>query len=250
MEALAGAASGRPPRWGGGCGSRTSGDQRGSRRLGELVRSACAGRACYVRPMSQRAIVEPPIARTMSLEEWANMPEDEPGELVNGHLVEEEVADNLHEVIVSWFLQILANWARPRKGIVLGSEAKYALTEGRGRKPDFSVFFTRDRKLPRKGAIAIPPDLMVEVVSPTPRDGRRDRVEKLREYAKFGLRWYWIVDPRLRSLEILRLGDDGHYANVVSAAEGVIDVPSCEGLTIDLDALWAEVDEMVEPEDE
>lgn len=204
--------------------------------------------------MSQRAIIEPPPPREMSLEEWADMPEDEPGELVNGQLVEEEVADNPHEVIVSWLLHVLSNWARPRKGLVLGSEAKYALAEGRGRKPDLSMFFARDRKLPRKGAIRTPPDLMVEVVSPTPRDGRRDRVEKLREYAKFGLRWYWIVDPRLRSLEILRLGDDGHYANVVSAADGVIEVPSCEGLTIDLDALWSEVDEVVEganePEDE
>jgi Uma2 family endonuclease len=200
--------------------------------------------------MNQSAIVEPSCAREMSLEEWANMPEDEPGELVDGQLVEEEVADNPHEVIVSWLFQILINWARPRKGIVLGSEAKYALTERRGRKPDLSAFFTRDRKLPRKGAITIPPDVMIEVVSPTPRDGRRDRVEKLREYAKFGLRWYWIVDPRLRSLEILRLGDDGHYANIVSAAEGVIEVPSCEGLTIDLDALWREVDEVVEGSDE
>lgn len=200
--------------------------------------------------MSQRAIVEPPVAREMSLEEWADMSEDEPGELVNGQLVEEEVVDNPHEVVVSWLLQLLSNWARPRKGVVLGSEAKYALADGRGRKPDLSAFFTRDRKLPRKGAIKVPPDLMIEVVSPTPRDGRRDRVEKLREYAKFGLRWYWIVDPRLRSLEILRLGDDGHYANVVSAADGVIEVPSCEGLTIDLDALWSEVDEVVEGADE
>ncbi|MEP7122853.1 MAG: Uma2 family endonuclease [Byssovorax sp.] len=200
--------------------------------------------------MTQRGSIKPPIARAMSLEEWADMPEDEPGELVDGQLIEEEVADTPHEVIVSWFVQVLNNWARPRKGVVLGSEAKYALHEGRGRKPDLSVFFTRDRKLPRKGAITIPPDLIVEVVSPTPRDGRRDRVEKLREYAKFGLRWYWIVDPRLRSLEILRLGDDGHYTNVVSAADGAIEVPSCEGLVIDLDALWSEVDEVVEGPDE
>ena len=82
--------------------------------------------------MSQRAIVEPPIARAMSLEERANMPDDEPGEFVDGRLVEEETADNPHEVIVNWFVQVLTNRARPRKGIGLGSEAKSALAEGRG----------------------------------------------------------------------------------------------------------------------
>ena len=51
--------------------------------------------------MSQGAIVEPSIARAMSLEEWAAMPDDEPGKLVNGQLIEEEAADIPHEVIVS-----------------------------------------------------------------------------------------------------------------------------------------------------
>ena len=92
---------------------------------------------------------------------------------------------------------------------------------------------------------------MVEVVSPTPQDGRRDRVEKLYEYAAFGVRWYWIVDPRLRTLEILKLGDDRHYAHVLSASDGAIEMPGCEGLTIDLDELWREIDEILAegPED-
>lgn len=192
------------------------------------------------------AILDAP--QHMSDEEWANMPEDEPGELVDGRLEEEEVAGSPHEVIVSALLYVLMVWARPRGGLVLPSDTKYALTKRRGRKPDISVFLARDRKLPRRGANRIPPDIMVEVMSPTPRDHRRDRIQKLREYAAFGVRSYWLVDPEARTIEILRLGEDGRYAHALDAEEGTVDVPGCEGLTLDLDALWREIDERVEDE--
>ena len=186
----------------------------------------------------------PPGEPRMSLDAWAAMPEDEPGELVDGRLVEEEVADAPHEAVVSWVSYRLMGWAEPRKSLVLGSEAKFAVSAVGGRKPDLSVFFALDRKLPRRGPIHVPPDIMIEVVSPTPRDGRRDRVEKLREYAAFGVRWYWLVDPRLRTVEILKLGEDRHYTTRVSVSEGSVAVPGCEGLALDLDALWMRVREV------
>jgi Uma2 family endonuclease len=184
----------------------------------------------------------------MTTEEWEQLGEDEPGELVDGLLQEEEVADSPHEVIVSALLYLLLAWARRGGRRVLASETKYALPRGRGRKPDISVFLTRDRKLPRRGAIRHPPDIMIEVISPDPRDRRRDRIEKLGEYAAFGVSWYWLFDPEARSLEILKLGEDGRYVHALDAADGTIAVPGCEGLTIDLDALWRELDDEIEPE--
>jgi Uma2 family endonuclease len=195
--------------------------------------------------VTQSAIPEASPMPSMSLAQWELLPEDEPGELVDGRLEEEEVSSFVHELIVLWFGSLLRAWARPRGGFVFGSDAKFVLKPTRGRKPDLSVFLPGGRKPPSHGASRIPADIMVEVVSPTPRDGRRDRVEKVKEYAAFGVRWYWIVDPELRSFEILELEPSGRYALAVSMADGAVsEVPGCEELVIDLDALWAEADQL------
>lgn len=74
------------------------------------------------------------------------------------------------------------------------------------------------------------------------------RPEKLGEYAAFGVRWYWLVDPYARSLEVLQLGEAGRYIHALDVVDGVVVVPGCEGLTLDLSALWREIDELVEEE--
>ncbi len=82
-------------------------------------------------------------------EAWAHLPEDEPGELVDGSLVEEEVPDWIHETAVVWLIRVLAAWAAPRGGFVGGSELKYLLRKGSGRKPDVSIILPGQR--PRRG---------------------------------------------------------------------------------------------------
>jgi Uma2 family endonuclease len=79
-------------------------------------------------------------------------------------------------------------------------------------------------------------------VTPTPRDEQRDRIEKMTEYARFGAKHYWLVDPALQAFEIFGLTAGGNYEKLVGVTAGRIDpVPGCAGLTIDVDALWAEL---------
>ena len=194
--------------------------------------------------MSTNAIGTTP--RDMTLEEWAALPEDTPGELVDGILVEEEVTDWIHDLVVMWLAARLMAWVEPLGGSVGGSGAKFAVSPRRGRIPDLAVYLS-GRRAPKRGVIHTPPDLAVEVVSPTPEDQRRDRIEKTREYSAFGIRCYLLVDPATRLIEGFELAPSGRYELALAASDGTVAIPGCDGLMIDLDALWRYLDEQAGP---
>jgi Uma2 family endonuclease len=192
--------------------------------------------------MAEAASVDQLLGPQISLEEWIELPEDFPGEFVDGRLVEEEVTDYLHEVLVAWLARQLGNWAEGADAIVAGSEAKFVLSSSLGRKPDLTVYFA-GRRPPARGGVRLPPDIAVEVISSTPRDQRRDRVHKMADYASFGIRFYWIVDPQQRTLEIYERDVRGVYVERLKTTGGRIgDVPGCPGLTLDVDLMWTQVD--------
>ena len=179
----------------------------------------------------------------LSVDEWFGLPEDEPGELVDGILVEEEVPDVAHELIVTWVTALLRVWLRGRGGLVLGSGAKLKVGEGRGRMPDASAYLPGGAKPPLRGPVEVPPDIAIEVVSVTPKDMRRDRIEKMSDYADFRIRFYWLIDPVARLLEVYELEDGGLYRRALGVSGGRVEsVPGCPGLVLDLEELWAELD--------
>ncbi len=52
------------------------------------------------------------------------------------------------------------------------------------------------------------PDLVVEILSPT--TAANDRGPKMKAYARFGVRQYWIVDPDRKTIEVYRLVEAGY----------------------------------------
>lgn len=184
----------------------------------------------------------------LTLEGWSRLSGEDDGEFVDGRLIEGEVATVIHETIVSMLNALLRAWLGNGRGLVGGSNAKFQVSSQRGRRPDLYLYLPGS-KLPRADAplIVTPPDLMVEVVSSGRSDQRRDRIEKLSEYERFGVRYYWLVDPDLRSFEVFELGADGRYVHALTAGEGKLDqVPGCDGLVLDIDAMWSEVDRLLQ----
>jgi Uma2 family endonuclease len=194
--------------------------------------------------MASTSIAPTVPSEILSFEAWALLTDEDRGELVDGRLVEEEIATIIHEAIVAALITLLRTWLGAGRGLVGGSNAKFQVSSGRGRRPDVYAYLPGTR-MPRPDAtvVDVPPDVMVEVVSSGRSDQQRDRIEKLSEYERFAVRYYWIVDPQLRSFEIFELGSDGRYVHALTVSVGRIDpVPGCSGLVIDVDGLWAEVD--------
>ncbi len=124
-----------------------------------------------------------------TLEEWADL-DDVDGELVDGALEEEEMPTVIHESIVAFLIRILAAWLAARGGFVFGSELKLAVSSRRGRKPDISAYLPgAARPSGRDKLVRVAPSIVVEVITDTRRDVRRDRIEKAAEYASFGVRY-------------------------------------------------------------
>jgi Uma2 family endonuclease len=67
--------------------------------------------------------------------------------------------------------------------------------------------------------VAGAPDLVVEILSGSTR--RRDEVAKRKLYARFGVREYWLVDPKTETVHVVRpAADPGRGAPPLSRTAG------------------------------
>jgi len=85
------------------------------------------------------------------------------------------------------------------------------LSYGKGKDtyfiPDLIVLCSRN-KIKRNGIFGAP-NLVIEIL--TPSTSSRDRVEKRYKYEEAGVKEYWIVDPRNKSIEVSLLQENGKF---------------------------------------
>ena len=93
-------------------------------------------------------------------------------------------------------------------------------------------------QLPETAYVAVAPDWVCEVLSPS--TASIDRVKKLRSYAREGVPHAWLVDPLARTVEILRL-ENGRWSIIgMHAGLETIQAEPFEALDLDLSLLFEE----------
>lgn len=87
--------------------------------------------------------------------------------------------------------------------------------------------------------LTLAPDWVCEVLSPS--TGKLDRTKKLPVYARERVRNVWLVDPLLKTLEVLRF--DGERWSIVNtwADDDKVRAEPFDAFELDLALLWADV---------
>ncbi len=133
-------------------------------------------------------------------------------ELSEGRLLVHQMPGLEHQRIVGDLVFALGTWSRTGgHGEVFHAPMPIRLWEGKIREPDI-MFYAAGGEERYHGQYADPPDLAIEVLSPSTR--RIDREEKAAEYAEAGVTEYWIVDPEGRAIEVLTgAGPEGYTSH-------------------------------------
>lgn len=124
-----------------------------------------------------------------------------------------------HQQVVFNLASVLRTHVRAhRLGQVLIAPVAVVLERPSGVQPDV-VFVSRARRaiVQEKGIFGAP-DLIVEVTSPS--TASRDRGMKLDLYARTGVPYYWLVDPKRGTLRALRLAAERYQIEAEIARSG------------------------------
>ena len=181
------------------------------------------------------------LTRLLTYEDIEHFPNDGYRyEVVNGELHVTAAPDPSHQNFVGILYLLLAPHVRQQR---LGRVylAPFDVRLGTDLVQPDLVFIRRDR-LDRfeKGVFVGPPDLVVEVLSPSTRS--YDETVKAERYAEAGVPEYWLPNPFARTFRILVLRD-GAYEPLAPDEHGHFHSTVIPDLVVDPLALFADLDD-------
>ena len=131
------------------------------------------------------------------------LPDEKRAEIIGGDLIMEPTPGYGHQLVVKNLVKILDRHVGLLKlGVVIPSPVDVILSEEDVVLPDI-LYIARERYHIIRKNIHAAPDLVVEVLST--RQEARDRELKMKLYARYGVKEYWIADPRSETVEVYSL---------------------------------------------
>lgn len=169
----------------------------------------------------------------MSADEYLALGEtQERYELINGVVVMSPSPTPRHQKAVTRLLLQLIQWQDRHAGAEVFPDTNIKLGSGKVYCPDVVVYGPgRLTTMPER--LVLPPDVVVEVVSPGSKP--LDLITKRDDYDAFGVGEYWVLDPTDVSARVWRRS--GPRMLEVGVEPDAIQCASIPGLRVDLAAI-------------
>ena len=145
-----------------------------------------------------------------------------------------------HQDIVSFLDALLRQFVQFfNLGIIIPAPFEVKLwPDGPSREPDILFISENNRSKLTPKRFQGGPDLIIEIVSNS--SVVEDRVRKLTQYEKAGVREYWIIDPRQhqQQADFFLLGENGEYASAPVNDDGIYHSTVLPNFWLKLAWLW------------
>lgn len=188
--------------------------------------------------------------RRYTYDEWLTTPRNAARtELVDGDPVQRVATTPDHDAVVDEFRAWLREAQRAGYGRVLGGPASTLLdaasTRQNAREPD--VFFVRQerRAIITSRSVEGVPDLVIEVLSPGNRADDLPGGAAWKDYERYGVPAYWIVDIETRRVAQYEWRDGRYGPPMLLTVQDTLQSPIFPGITLPVAQLFVNV---LEPE--
>jgi Uma2 family endonuclease len=174
----------------------------------------------------------------LTYEDYVELPEDgKQYEILDGELYVSPSPVPRHQGVSRNLLLILGSFVAGRRlGTIFNAPIDMILAPTTIAQPDLLFIRAGRESIVTDRAVEGPPDLVVEILSPS--SSRKDRTTKAGLYARYGIAHYWILDPNERTIEIYEL-DGSCYRHVATETGGaVVKSPLFPDLEIQLGDVW------------
>jgi Uma2 family endonuclease len=158
------------------------------------------------------------------------------GDLIDGVIYVASPENTDAAELFRWLFSLMGIYVRKMKlGRVFGSRVACRLDDENAPEPDILFVSAKHRERITRGGVKGPPDLAIEIVSPESLE--RDYVKKRRQYQRFAIPEYWIIDEHERKVTLLRLDRNGKYREI-APRKGVLHSQVLQGFRLDPNWLW------------
>ena len=175
----------------------------------------------------------------LTADQYFQLGEDPPGvrlELIDGEIVVSPSPSPTHAKVVQRLFYLLETHNRAHKLGDFYLDTDVVFEPFYARRPDIAFYGKAKLRKMTGDRLTLPPDLCIEVISPSNPDD--DRINNFDMYQKHGVGHYWIIDPDARTAECLKLRG-GKYVKVREGAEfEKVHFPPFADLKMPLAELW------------